>query len=101
MEEFSAMMEKSDQMAVVCILSHGGNGFVYGSDGREVKVEDIAKHLDNKNCTAMAGKPKLVVVQACQACKYKTIHWPLLIYWYTNLYNVHCHSIKTRRSQWV
>ena len=44
-------------MAVLCILSHGGKGFVYGSDGGKVKVEGLTKHLDNRSCRAMAGNP--------------------------------------------
>ena len=66
--EFSSMLTKADQMAVLCILSHGGKGFVYGCDGGKVKVEGLMTQLDNRNCKAMMEKPKLIVIQACQGC---------------------------------
>ena len=68
-EKFANSLDKSDQMAVLCILSHGGKGFVYGSDGKKVKVDQFINHLDNKACKAMIGRPKLILIQACQGCK--------------------------------
>ena len=66
MKEFSGKLTKEDQMAVICILSHGMEGAVYGSDGDIVKTSEIMEALNNDNCEKMAGKPKMIVVQACQ-----------------------------------
>ena len=53
-------------MAVLCILSHGGIGFVYGGDGEKAQNNSLSQWLDNNHCKAMANKPKLVIIQACQ-----------------------------------
>lgn len=48
---------------VVCILSHGYKGIVYGSDSIPVAIEDIERIL----CTdRLLGKPKILIIQACQ-----------------------------------
>lgn len=48
---------------VVCILSHGYKGIVYGADSIPVAIEDIEKIL----CTdRLIGKPKILIIQACQ-----------------------------------
>ena len=54
---------------MLCILSHGGKGFVYGCGGGKVAIDELTKHLDNRNCRVMAGKPKLIIVQTCQGSK--------------------------------
>jgi len=69
-KEFSQKLDKSDDMAVLCLLSHGGKGFIYGSDGSKVKVSDVTRYLDNKNCPAMRDKPKQVIIQACQGGRF-------------------------------
>ena len=70
MLEFSTKLEPTDQMAVLCILSHGKDGFVYGSDGDCVPVNDILHYLDNIHCIQMAGKPKIVIINTCQGRKH-------------------------------
>ena len=64
-KRFSDLLTKTDRCAVLCILSHGGDGFVYGIDGKQVKINCLLSHLDNKNCKQMMNKPKIVIVQAC------------------------------------
>ena len=53
-------------MAILCVLSHGDEGVVFGSDGRPLPVNDIIKELDNDYCINVAGKPKLIIIQACR-----------------------------------
>lgn len=48
---------------IVCILSHGCNGFVYGANSVPVKIEDIEKLMISER---LIGKPKVLIVQACQ-----------------------------------
>lgn len=48
---------------VVCVLSHGKRGIVFGSDTVPVSVDRIVALMSSKR---LVGKPKLLVVQACQ-----------------------------------
>ena len=50
---------------VLVITSHGDEGSVIGSDGRHIAITDILDLLSPKNCPAMKGKPKVVIIQAC------------------------------------
>ena len=52
-------------MFVLIIMTHGTDRELYGSDGRAVKVSDIYDLLSAGNFGAMAGKPKMVIIQAC------------------------------------
>lgn len=55
----------------VFILSHGSEHGIYGTDGIEVNLEtEIVSCFDNRNCKAMLGKPKVLVIQACRGSKY-------------------------------
>ena len=64
------MLEDRDQMLVVCILSHGNNGIIYGRDEGSVPVDDILTTLDNEKCIIMASKPKLFIIHACRGGMY-------------------------------
>ena len=57
-------------MAILCVLSHGKEGVIYGSDGHEVAIDGLERELNNDNCKVMVGKPKLVIIQACQGSKF-------------------------------
>ncbi|ETN64316.1 caspase long class, Dredd [Anopheles darlingi] len=48
---------------VVCLLSHGQEGKVYGTNSIPVEVKAIQSLMANERVT---GKPKLLIVQACQ-----------------------------------
>ena len=47
---------------VTLILSHGRQGFIYGTDGM-VSVESLTKHFKGDVCQSLAGKPKLFFLQ--------------------------------------
>lgn len=51
---------------VCCILTHGQEGQLYGSDHETVKLEDLTGKLNARNCQSLAGKPKMFFVQACR-----------------------------------
>lgn len=53
---------------IVCILSHGAEGVVYGSDSIPVNITKIEKLL---TADSLLGKPKILVVQACQGATYQ------------------------------
>ena len=67
--KFASQLTDEDSMAVLCILSHGEEGKVYGCDGELVSVNDICMAMDDMRCPQMRGKPKLIVIQACQGSK--------------------------------
>ena len=51
---------------VVCLLSHGGLGTVFGIDGKEVKVLDLQDAFNSQACPGLKDKPKVFIIQACQ-----------------------------------
>ena len=51
---------------MLCILSHGESGVVFGTDGRPVKIEDLETLFDGQQCNQLVGRPKLFLIQACQ-----------------------------------
>ena len=53
-------------MAVVAVLSHGTDGFLYGTDRRAVETEWIVQQLNNENCLHLRGRPKFFILQACR-----------------------------------
>jgi caspase 8 len=48
---------------IVCILSHGFEGIVYGTNSIPVRIKDIKKIMATK---ILLGKSKIFLVQACQ-----------------------------------
>ncbi|XP_054727178.1 caspase-8 [Anastrepha obliqua] len=48
---------------IVCILSHGIDGSVYGSNSIPVEIAEIEHIITGE---ALFGKPKLLIIQACQ-----------------------------------
>ena len=51
---------------ICCMLTHGKEGKVYGSDSRELDVTNIISKLNGEHCKTLAGKPKLFFLQACR-----------------------------------
>ena len=51
---------------VCCILSHGKEGQVYGTDSVMVPLDDLTKKIDANTCPSLGGKPKLFFLQACR-----------------------------------
>ncbi len=49
---------------VVCILSHGDEGTVCGTDCQEVSIESAKKQFFNNSF--LSGKPKIWIIQSCQ-----------------------------------
>ncbi|XP_051902062.1 caspase-8 [Hippocampus zosterae] len=55
-----------DDALVVCLLSHGDNGCVYGTDGKVVSLRELTQPFTSGFAPTLAGKPKLYFIQACQ-----------------------------------
>lgn len=49
---------------IVCVLSHGIEGHFYGSDSIPFKIDRIKEYMLTRK--RMLGKPKILLVQACQ-----------------------------------
>ena len=54
------------QCCVLCVLSHGENGAIYGTDGKLLPVAELKYYLDAKRCRALKDKPKLIFLEACR-----------------------------------
>ena len=53
-------------MAVVAVLSHGTDGFLYGTDRRAIETEWLIQQLNNENCVNLRCKPKVFIFQSCR-----------------------------------
>ena len=52
---------------VCCILSHGEDRKIFGTDGNKVDLDDdIASLFKANNCPGLGGKPKMFFIQACR-----------------------------------
>ena len=51
---------------VCCISSHGTDGLIKGSDGGDVKIEDLTKLLAEDEVKNLRNKPKMFFIQACR-----------------------------------
>ncbi|MGH0128312.1 UNVERIFIED_CONTAM: hypothetical protein FKN15_001286 [Acipenser sinensis] len=51
---------------VCCILSHGEEECVLGTDGDKVFIRDLVSYFNGQNCPSLLTKPKVFFIQACQ-----------------------------------
>uniref|UniRef100_A0A915PLH8 Uncharacterized protein n=1 Tax=Setaria digitata TaxID=48799 RepID=A0A915PLH8_9BILA len=71
MRDFSKRPEHKDlDSCVVCVLTHGEHGELYGTDDVAVSVIEFVSCLNARNCPALAQKPKLFFLQACRGQQY-------------------------------
>lgn len=54
---------------VVCVLSHGEHGMIFGRD-QKYQVDELYRHFTGDKCPSLAGKPKLFFIQACQGSQF-------------------------------
>ncbi len=59
-----AKKDKHCDSFICCILAHGSQGVVCGSDGKKVEIKEISKALNMVK--QLKGKPKIFFFQACQ-----------------------------------
>ncbi|XP_059200420.1 caspase-8-like [Centropristis striata] len=60
-----------DDALVVCVLSHGEQGTVGGTDEEEVSLGELTQPFTSLAAPSLAGKPKLFFIQACQGSDYQ------------------------------
>ncbi|XP_063818732.1 caspase-2 isoform X2 [Pseudophryne corroboree] len=64
---FSSLPEHARlDSCIVCILSHGVDGAVYGADGKLLQLQDVFTKLDNAHCPQLQNKPKMFIFQSCR-----------------------------------
>lgn len=51
---------------VVCLLSHGIENAIAGSDDKWVNINKLKYKFSYDKCPSLYGKPKIFIVQACQ-----------------------------------
>uniref|UniRef100_A0A3B4Z144 Caspase-8-like n=1 Tax=Stegastes partitus TaxID=144197 RepID=A0A3B4Z144_9TELE len=51
---------------ICCVLSHGDKGVVVGTDEEPYSIKDITKTFKATEQSALTGKPKVFLIQACQ-----------------------------------
>ena len=72
--ELASMDHVSTDCLIVCLLSHGVSGKIYGSDGELIPLSELLNPLlrceDNPE---LANKPKLFFIQACRVSKVVTV----------------------------
>ncbi|XP_067838676.1 caspase-3b isoform X2 [Heptranchias perlo] len=62
----AAKGDYSQMASFVCIfLSHGEEGFLYGTDGSK-EIKEFTSMFRGDRCKSLVGKPKLFFIQACR-----------------------------------
>lgn len=64
--KFAKEDHKKFDSVIVCLLSHGLEGKIYGIDGGLVSIEEIMRMFKGNNTKDLIGKPKLFFIQACR-----------------------------------
>nr|XP_029135691.1 caspase-2 isoform X1 [Labrus bergylta] len=66
-ENFSRRQEhRTVDSCVVCLLSHGVEGAIYGTDGELMQLDWVFEAFDNAHCPLLQNKPKMFFFQACR-----------------------------------
>ncbi|KAI0222026.1 Cell death protein 3 [Lamellibrachia satsuma] len=66
LKEESRKQESSANAFVLCILSHGENDHILGTDEEMISIDDITAMFDGKSCPTLINKPKIFIFQACR-----------------------------------
>ncbi|XP_078614782.1 caspase-3-like [Branchiostoma floridae x Branchiostoma japonicum] len=66
LKDFAEKDHENYECCVVVLLSHGGQGGIFGTDSGVIHFTEILQKFDGQNCPGLIGKPKLFFVQACR-----------------------------------
>lgn len=62
----TTMVSPEHSVFALCFLTHGAKGSVFAADGVGIKIEKIEQMLYVSEAPELAGKPKIIFIQACQ-----------------------------------
>lgn len=62
----TTMVSPEHSVFALCFLTHGAKGSVFAADGVGIKIESIEEMLYVSEAPDLAGKPKIIFIQACQ-----------------------------------
>ncbi|KAG5270802.1 hypothetical protein AALO_G00172480 [Alosa alosa] len=66
-KQFSQRPEHRElDCCAVCLLSHGKEGGVYGTDGELLELDWVFEAFNNAHCPQLQNKPKMFFIQACR-----------------------------------
>lgn len=71
LKELGARNFMDEDALVVCVLSHGEEGCVFGTDGQKVMLRQLTHPFTSGQAPTLAGKPKMFFIQACQGNGYQ------------------------------
>ena len=63
LKEISEIDHSSNDCLVVCILTHGADGILLGTDDNPLSVEKATEYFNGTNCPSLIGKPKVGVLK--------------------------------------
>lgn len=66
MRNISIMDHSNYDCLVCCLLSHGANGGIYGTDCQLIEIKEITAQFKGNACPSLSNKPKLFFIQACR-----------------------------------
>lgn len=66
MRGISTMDHSNFDCFVCCLLSHGANGAIYGTNSELLEINTITSMFKGVACPSLANKPKLFFIQACR-----------------------------------
>ncbi|PVD37109.1 hypothetical protein C0Q70_04103 [Pomacea canaliculata] len=67
LRKFAALpAHHTSDACIICLLSHGEEGFIFGTDGKRVPLDEIFVLFGNRHCPALLSKPKIFFIQACR-----------------------------------
>ncbi|XP_060683539.1 caspase-8-like [Hemiscyllium ocellatum] len=69
MDRYREMDHSQRDCFVCCILTHGKQGVMCGTDGQMVAIREITSLFSGSQCPTLLEKPKLFFIQACQGTK--------------------------------
>lgn len=64
--ELSAFDHSRYSCFVLCVVSHGERGLIFGGDEGKKLLRDVVDAFSPTRCPSLKGKPKLFVIQACR-----------------------------------
>lgn len=73
MKEFAEKDHSRMDVFVCCILTHGENSTVLGTDGQDLFIQDLTWLCAQSQ--TLANKPKLFFIQACQGSMAQQVLW--------------------------